>query len=85
MATLVTLAALPCAAQQQTAPGQTSTYQQKKDVPQQQGPGTENPDLTNPHNTPPPSSNSSSTSTVKHRKRHHPKAAGTTETTTSGR
>lgn len=75
-------AALPCVAQQQSTPGQTSTYQQKKDVPQQ-SPGTDSPDLSKEHNAPPSSSNSSSGSTVKHRKKHHPKAAGTTDTATT--
>lgn len=71
-------AALLAVPGQQTSPGQTSESQQKKDVPQQQQPGTENPDL-GKHN--PPTAGTSTS--VKHHKKHHPKAAGTTDTTTT--
>jgi hypothetical protein len=70
--------ALLAAPWQQTSPGQTSTTQKKKDVPDQQSPGTENPDIGN-HN--PEGSTTASPSSVKHRKKHHPKSAGTTQTT----
>ncbi len=82
LALLFMAATVPCVAQQQSSPGQTSTDQQKRDVPEQ-GPGTNNPDVSKEHNAP-PSGNSSSGSTVKHRKKHHPKSAGTTDTSTSG-
>jgi hypothetical protein len=79
---LFVVSAVPCVAQQQSSPGQTSTDQQKRDVPEQR-PGTNNPDLSKEHNAPPAATDSSSGSTVKHRKKHHPKAAGTTDTATS--
>ncbi|MBV8069444.1 MAG: hypothetical protein JO270_06030 [Acidobacteriaceae bacterium] len=77
-------AALSAPAQQQSAPGQTSTYQQKNDVPHQ-SPGTQNPDVASQRSTSaPPAGNSDSSSTVKHRKKSHPRKSGTTETTATG-